>query len=194
MSFVDHYLLYFRQLLITSPFWPFCLSSFCLLKVCIEISFFPPLTLCHTSSHSVPLLCVSFQFLVYCSVFFFFLWGSGLSAQGLCWFILRVVGEKLREAWCSPGGLPNVSQAGLEPTSDGMAAPLFSQCDVVWRSFPQARGSGCWSFDSPCCFISSKSGSSVSVRFWSLRAHTVCFCAIVAILDQSLKSDFEANL
>jgi hypothetical protein len=49
--------------------WPFCLSSLCLLKVHMEISI-PP-----------PLLCVSFQFLVYCSVFFFCGVG-GQSAQG----------------------------------------------------------------------------------------------------------------
>jgi hypothetical protein len=59
---------------------------------------------------------------------------------------------------------------------------LFSQCKVAWRSFPQARGSGCWSFDSPWCFIS-KCGSSVSARFFIHRAHAVCFHTLVAILD-----------
>jgi hypothetical protein len=62
-------------------------------------------------------------------------------------------------------------------------ALLFSQCNMAWRSFPQARGSGCKSFDSSCCFISAKCGSSVSARFWSHGAHAVCFCALVAILD-----------
>jgi hypothetical protein len=57
--------------------------------------------------------------------------------------------------------LPNVSQAGLEPLVAvvmvvAMAAHLFSQCNVVWRSFLQARGWGCQSFDSPWCFISAK--------------------------------------
>jgi hypothetical protein len=60
---------------------------------------------------------------------------------------------------------------------------LFSQCNVAWRSFPWARGSGYQSFDSPYCFISAKCGSSVSVRFWSHGAHTVCFCVPVTILD-----------
>jgi hypothetical protein len=90
----------------------------------------------------------------------------------------------------------------LEPASGSTVALLFSQCNVVWRSFPQARGSGCQSFDSPCCFISAKCGSSISERFWSLRVHTVCFCALVAILDtprsrlfifqgRSMKGDFQ---
>jgi hypothetical protein len=58
----------------------------------------------------------------------------------------------------------------------------FFQFKLAWRSFPQARGSGCWSFDSPRCFIYTKCVSSVSVRFWSHRAHSVCICALVTIL------------
>jgi hypothetical protein len=41
------------------------------------------------------------------------------------------------EAWCSPIGLPDVSQAGLELVSGGMGILLFSQCNMAWR------GSGC---------------------------------------------------
>jgi hypothetical protein len=67
--------------------------------------------------------------------------------RGLCWFIPGVVGGILCNAWCSPVGLPNVSRAGLELASGGMGALLFSQCNVVWRSFPWARGSQCQSFD-----------------------------------------------
>jgi hypothetical protein len=55
-----------------------------------------------------------------------------------------------------------------------VGALLFSQCNVVWRSFPWARGSGCHSFDSLCCFISTKCGSSILARFWSHRVHAVC--------------------
>jgi hypothetical protein len=51
---------------------------------------------------------------------------------------------------------------GLELASGGVGALLFPQCNVAWRSFPWARGSGCQSFDFPCCFISAKCGSSVS--------------------------------
>jgi hypothetical protein len=79
--------------------------------------------------------------------------------------------------------LLNVFQAGLEPMAGSTTAFLFSQCNVLWRSFPQSRGSGCWSFDSPCCFISPKCYSSISARCWSHGAHTVCFCTLVTILD-----------
>jgi hypothetical protein len=86
-------------------------------------------------------------------------------------------------------GLPNVLQAGLEPEMAAVvvvavvAAHKFSQCNMAWRSFPWVRGSGCQIFDSPLWFISPKCGSSVSAWFWSQRAHTVCFCTLVAILD-----------
>jgi hypothetical protein len=87
-------------------------------------------------------------------------------------------------------GLLNVSQAGLElavveevVAVVAVAAHLFSQCNIVWRSFPRARGSECQKFDSPWCFISAKCGSSVSARFWSHGAHAVCFCTLVTILD-----------
>jgi hypothetical protein len=83
-----------------------------------------------------PSLCVSFQFLVYCSVVFFCRVGVILP-RGLCWFILGVTGGKPHDALWSPVGLPNVSQAGLEPLSGGLEALLFSQCNVAWRSFPQ---------------------------------------------------------
>jgi hypothetical protein len=39
-------------------------------------------------------------------------------------------------------GLPNVSQAGLEPMLVAAAAHLFSQCNEAWRSLPQARVQG----------------------------------------------------
>jgi hypothetical protein len=70
-----------------------------------------------------------------------------------------------RDNWCSPVSLLNVSQAGLELTSGGTGALLFSQCTVVWGSFVWAMGSGCQSFDSFWCFISAKCGSSVSAGF-----------------------------
>jgi hypothetical protein len=58
------------------------------------------------------------------------------------------------DAWFSPSGLPNVSQAGLELASGGTSALLFSQCNMTWRSFVWAGGSGCQSFDSSWYFIS----------------------------------------
>jgi hypothetical protein len=81
-------------------------------------------------------------------------------------------------------GQPNVFQAGLEPVAAG--ALLFSQCNVMWKSFPWGRGSGCQSFDSCWCFISTKCGSRVSARFLIHRAQAVCFCTLVAILDPPL--------
>jgi hypothetical protein len=65
---------------------PFCLSSLCLLKVHMEISslLLPP-SLVYLQQPSHPLLCVSFQFLVYSVVYFvyFFLGGvEGQSDQG----------------------------------------------------------------------------------------------------------------
>jgi hypothetical protein len=46
--------------------------------------------------------------------------------------------------------LPNVSQAGLEPVVVGAVAATvavavhkFSQCNVEWDTFPQAKRSGC---------------------------------------------------
>jgi hypothetical protein len=86
------------------------------------------------------------------------------------------------ETWCSPVGLLNVSQAGLELASGDEGALLFSQFNVVWRSFVQAVGSGCRSFDSSWCFISAKCGSSVLAIFLIYGAHSFCFYALVTIL------------
>jgi hypothetical protein len=71
----------------------------------------------------------------------------------------------------------------LETAPGGTAVTLLSQCNMSWRSFPLARGSGFQSFDSACCFISAKCGSSLSLRFWSLGDYTACFCALVFIFD-----------
>jgi hypothetical protein len=58
-----------------------------------------------------------------------------------------VAGDIPHDAWCSPIGLLNVSQAGLEPVSGNIRVLLLSQCNVAWRCFVWARGSGCESFD-----------------------------------------------
>jgi hypothetical protein len=77
---------------------PFCLSSLCLLKVCMEINSLPlppsPVGL----QHPTPFAVCSFS--VHCLLFSFFLWGGHQSAQGG------------NDAWCSPVGLLNVYQAG----------------------------------------------------------------------------------
>jgi hypothetical protein len=87
-------------------------------------------------------------------------------------------------------GLSNVFQEVLELASGDARALLFSQCNMAWRSFLRARGSGCWSFDSPWCFISSKCGSSISARLLIHGAHTACFCTLVAIFDPLLHWHF----
>jgi hypothetical protein len=78
---------------------PFCLSSICLMKFAWRSAPCSSPLLLFAYSTPPPLLCVSFQFLVYCSVFF--LQGGGQSAQGLCWFIPWVAGGILCDAWHS---------------------------------------------------------------------------------------------
>jgi hypothetical protein len=58
--------------------------------------------------------------------------------------------------------------------------------DAIYKYGEAFYGSGCQSFDFSWCFFSVKCGSSVSARFLIYRAHTVCFCTLVAILDHSL--------
>jgi hypothetical protein len=116
--------------------------------------------------------------------FVLFLWGrgsvcpggyAGLS-QGWLW-------EYCVPLICSPVVLLDVSQAGLELVSGGALALLFSQCNVVRRNFVWAGGSGCWSFNSPWCFISALGGCSISARFLIYGAHAVYFYTLVTILD-----------
>jgi hypothetical protein len=93
MSFVDYYLPYFRQQLITSLllalllFQPLFTKSSCRDQLLTS----PRLLYC---AFSIPplLLSVSFQFLVYCSVLFYFLWGGVSLPRGLYWFSARVAG------------------------------------------------------------------------------------------------------
>jgi hypothetical protein len=87
---------------------------------------------------------------------------------------------KFQRSALEPTSCPTVWSAECLP-SRFVAALLFSQCSVAWRSFLWARGSGCRSFD-PWGFISIKCGSSISVRFLIHGAHAVCFCTLVAIL------------
>jgi hypothetical protein len=91
-------------------------------------------------------------------------------------------------------GIPNVSQASLEPVFGSVGPLLFSHCNMVWRSFVHARGPGYKSFDSSWCFISATCHSSISARFLIYRAHAVCFCVLVAILDPPKLSILNAFL
>jgi hypothetical protein len=75
---------------------PSCLSSIRLLTVDVKITPCPSPFSGVLSEFLPPLLCVSFQFLVYCSGFFFsflyFYRGVSLP-RGLCWFVPGVAGE-----------------------------------------------------------------------------------------------------
>jgi hypothetical protein len=130
-------------------------------------------------SFSIPCLLFSF-------IYLFFV-GQGVSlSRGLCWFSQEWLWEYHVMLICSPVGLLDVSQTGLELAYGDAGALLFFQCNVAWRSFVWAGGSGCWSLDSSWFFFSAKCGSSISARFFIYRVHTVCFCTLVAILDPSL--------
>jgi hypothetical protein len=201
---VDCSLPYFRQQLITCPlsallpFQPLFTES----SHGDQLLANPPFSSALTAPR--PLCYV----LVFCSLFtqffgflflgfLFFCRVGGQSVQRLCWFIPGMAVGIPHDVWCSPVGLLNVCQAGLELASSSMGTLLFSQCNVAWRSFPWARGSVCQSFDSSWCFISAKYGSSISAGFLIYRAHAVCFCALVAILDPlscSLMVSFEVEM
>jgi hypothetical protein len=95
------------------------------------------------------LLCASFQLAVYCSVFLFFFGRVGVSLpRSLCWFIPGVTGGILCDTWRS-----SVWSAKCLPSRFGAGVWLqqqpsyFLSVNIVWRSFPWARGSGCLSFD-----------------------------------------------
>jgi hypothetical protein len=138
---VDSYLSYFRQQLITCPLSALLPFQLLIMKVCGRSApCSSPLLQCGFTN-SVPLVCVSFRFLVNCSGFLFL--QGGQSAQGAMLVCPRGAWGILHDAWYSSVCLLNVSQVGLESLSGGVAALLFSQCNVAWSSFPQARCSGC---------------------------------------------------
>jgi hypothetical protein len=72
--------------------------------------------------HSCPLCCV-----LVLSFFFFWRVGGVSLPRGLRWFIPELSGGIPQEAWCSPDGLPNISQAGLVAAG----AHLFSHCSMA---------------------------------------------------------------
>jgi hypothetical protein len=123
MNFVHCYLPLSDSSLLLASCQPFCLSSICLLIICMEINSLPlPLLWCAFSILS-PLLCASFPLIQV----FFFLVGSSVCLgdyAGLSCVWLReyhvMLGAHLL-------GLLNVSQAGLE-LMDGSSSssPVFS--------------------------------------------------------------------
>jgi hypothetical protein len=130
------------------------------------------------------LLHVLFSSLFIIELFFFFQ-GRGQSSQGAMLIYPR--GSCGNAACCLFAHLLFcISQADLEPVSGSAGALLLSQCNVAWRSFVQAGGSGCQSFYYSWWFFSAKYGSTISANFLIYGAHTVCFCPLVTILDPSL--------
>jgi hypothetical protein len=107
---------------------PFCLSSLCLLKFVWRSApcslLLPPSPVCFCVPP--PLLCASFQFFVYCSVFF--CGEVSFFSRGLCWFIPAVAGGTPRDVVRSP----------------------------VWSAecFPSRFGVGISQQQQPSCFLS----------------------------------------
>jgi hypothetical protein len=142
MNFVDCYLPYFRQQLIDHqllallPFQPLFTES----SSGDQLLAF---------SNSAPLLCVTFEFLVYCSVFFVCVcvWGGGegQSAQGAMLVYSRG-GWGILQYCVMLGAHLLVCQMSIKQVWSQhlvvVRALLFSQCNVARRSFPWARGSG----------------------------------------------------
>jgi hypothetical protein len=136
MSFVDCYLPYFRQRLITHPLWAL-LNFLALFTECWcgdQLFALPPFSSALRAPH--PLCCVflfSFLFIIiqFC---FVFLWSMGQSVQGA---ILAYPRGSCGNTACRLFAhlLVCVCQAGLEQASGGVGALLFSQCNVAWRSF-----------------------------------------------------------
>jgi hypothetical protein len=176
MSFVDHFCPISGSGLSPAHCRPFCLSSLCLWKVCLEISslLLHPSPLCFLQLR--PFCCV---------LVFSFFFGGVILPRGLCWFIPGVVGGITHNPFCSP-----VWSAECLPSRFGAVVwwrgspPVFA----VWRGIENLstgygfRVSKFW-FSLVLCSI--KCGSSVSARFFILGAHDVCFClVVVTILHQ----------
>jgi hypothetical protein len=160
----------------------------CLLIVHMEISSLPlsPSLVCFQCF--CPLCCVllfrSLSIVQY--FFFFFCRARGQSAQGA--MLVYPSGSWGNTVWCLALTCLVCRMSPKQVWSQRLAvvgALLFSRCNVVWRSLPQASGSECWSFDSTRCFISAKCGFSISAMFLIHWGHAVCFCVLVTILDTS---------
>jgi hypothetical protein len=104
------------------------LPAICLLIVALEISSFPlpPSLVCFQCS--CPLCCLLVFSLLFIVQFCFFLFCRGICLpRGLCWFIPGWLGEYHVMLGAHLFGLPNVSQAGLEPVAgNSRSPPVFS--------------------------------------------------------------------
>jgi hypothetical protein len=120
---VDHYLLYFRQWLITWPLsaiLPFP-SLFTESSPGDQLLAPPPSSGVLRHPPSPPLLCVPFHFLVYYSVFFC---SAGVSLSRGQWGFIPGVAVGNTMCCLFAHLLVCVSQAGLEPVSGGVGALL----------------------------------------------------------------------
>jgi hypothetical protein len=123
-SFVEHYLSYFRQQLITHLLLAIYFPRLCVLKVHVKISYLPLPSSPVCSEHPT-LFCMSFS--VPCLLLLFFFCGAGVSlSRGLCWFIPEVT-----------VGIP--------------CAVYLLTC---WFSFPKQAWSQCLAVWEPSCFLS----------------------------------------
>jgi hypothetical protein len=159
---------------------PVYLSRLCLLKVPVVICSlsFPLSPVC--SVHPAPSAACSFS--VPCLLFsFFFLTGQRQSVQGTMLVYPKGSCGNTHISCCLFAHLlVCVSQAGLELASGGTGALLFSQCNVAWRSFVQARGSECWCFASSWWFFFCQVClQQISANFLIYGAHAVCFLPLV---------------
>jgi hypothetical protein len=151
MSFVDHYLPYFRQRLTTHPllaclpFQTLFTVSLCAYQLLAPHSFSGALRAPHS-------LCCMFLFSSsFISVVLFFQ-GRGQSVQGAMVVYPRgSCGNTVCHLF--PHLLVCISQAGLEPASGSTGALLFSQCNVPWKRFVWGWGFSVWSFDSSWWFF-----------------------------------------
>jgi hypothetical protein len=129
--------------------WPSCLSSVCLLiEHPVIISLPCPFSPVYFQ-HSHPLCCARIQFIL--------CYSGGFWVGSLPRGCAGLSQGYPHDVWHSPFGLLNVLEAALEPAvaaSVVVAAPKFSQCNMLWGIFPWSRSSGCQMFDSGCCFIS----------------------------------------
>jgi hypothetical protein len=146
MRFLDCYLPYFSQWLITCPlsahlpFQPLFTETLHAGQLLAT----PLFSSAHRAPHP---LCFMFIFSSLFTIQFLFCFvlfaGQGVSlSKGLCWFIPGVTVGMPHANYLPPVGLLYVSPGGLEPLSISIGTLLFSQCIMVQRNFVQAGGSG----------------------------------------------------
>jgi hypothetical protein len=131
MSFVDHHLPYFRQYLITRlllVILPLFTESLCGDQLLAS----PPFS--HEPTAFCPFCCMfifSSMFIVQGFFFFLLLCRRLVCPGGYADLSQEWLWEYPHDAWFSPVGLLDVSQADLEPASGDTGALLFSQYKVV---------------------------------------------------------------